>query len=597
MRERSLHDADPSARLRGAIEARGKDGRPSDQPGHATWESWLLRKAIAAIAGLPVLGALYLAPLARRPATLRAALAVVTVALLSAAAAGTATAPVSGHVTPSVDPAASVRMAGPLVTDFRVHRSITFDFSKPMDEASVAAALTVDPYAQLDLSWSADGRHLTVSPQGSWAPSQIYALRVGTTARDRTGRSIATPVGATFLTRGRPSVTLALTKVTDGSGLLDTGVDIVFSEAVNQDTVRQAFTVSPAVDGRIVSVSDVPNQPPTFHHFRWIPAEPLTQGTDYTFSLNNSVADADGVTMLEPATLAMSTLTRPAVVRYRPSDGTKNVDRSQVISVRFTMAMQPQATESAFHVSGLADSAGRFAWYEGDTVLAWTPRSPLAYGKTYTVTIDGTAMSAAGLQMGTSASDGATTFKFTVASAPKPVVQVRTTTSKPKPVSKPSVSPTTSSPWYAVELYYLNLLNCTHTGGWVHSDGTCTGRGSNGLAPLKLSSGISNCATRPWAKYLAVNDLLEHYGGSPYTGPGDRLRNCGYGSYAWAENLGQWSGDPYQGAIKVVLFFQSEKSYNGGHWVNLMNGNYHSVGIGIWISGGRAVYNSDFYGG
>ena len=112
----------------------------------------------------------------------------------SAAAEGAARAPVSGHVTAAGDPAASVRMAGPLVTDFRVHRSITFDFSRPMDEASVAAALTVDPYAALDLSWSADGRHLTVSPQGSWSPSQIYVVRIGTTARDRTGKAIATPV-------------------------------------------------------------------------------------------------------------------------------------------------------------------------------------------------------------------------------------------------------------------------------------------------------------------------------------------------------------------------------------------------------------------
>ncbi|HEX5451895.1 MAG TPA: CAP domain-containing protein, partial [Candidatus Limnocylindrales bacterium] len=149
------------------------------------------------------------------------------------------------------------------------------------------------------------------------------------------------------------------------------------------------------------------------------------------------------------------------------------------------------------------------------------------------------------------------------------------------------------APWHSVELYYLNLLNCTHTGGWVNSNGSCTGRGSNGHAPLKLSSGISTCATRPWARYLAVNGLLEHYGP---TGPGDRLRACGYTSPWWGENLGQWDGDPYTGAIKVVQFFQSEKASNGGHWRNLMSTNFHSIGVGIWVSGGRAIYNTDFYG-
>jgi hypothetical protein len=33
-------------------------------------------------------------------------------------------------------------------------------------------------------------------------------------------------------------------------------------------------------------------------------------------------------------------------------------------------------------------------------------------------------------------------------------------------------------PWYDVELYYLRLVNCTRTGGWVLSDGTCKGYGS-----------------------------------------------------------------------------------------------------------------------
>ena len=43
------------------------------------------------------------------------------------------------------------------------------------------------------------------------------------------------------------------------------------------------------------------------------------------------------------------------------------------------------------------------------------------------------------------------------------------------------------------------------------------------------------------------------------------------------------------------LFFQSEKSYNGGHYVNLMNAKYDRVGIGVWVSGGRVRLVVDFY--
>ena len=43
------------------------------------------------------------------------------------------------------------------------------------------------------------------------------------------------------------------------------------------------------------------------------------------------------------------------------------------------------------------------------------------------------------------------------------------------------------------------------------------------------------------------------------------------------------------------LFFQSEKSYNGGHYVNLMNSKYDRVGIGVWVSSGRVRLVVDFY--
>ncbi|MGH2467506.1 MAG: Ig-like domain-containing protein [Candidatus Limnocylindrales bacterium] len=556
-----------------------------------------MRKAIAAILGLPVLAALYLGPLARRQPVARTALALLAVALLSLAAVNAKTSPATAYLTPTIDPGATVRLSAPLVTDFRARRAVGFDFATPMDEASVAAELTVDPATAVTLHWSSDGRHLDVGPRAAWAPSQLYAIRIAATAQDRAGTALGDQVSATFLTRGRPTATLSIIGAGGSSATPTSGLDIAFSEPVDQDTVRRAFSVTPSVPGRIVSVASGATPTSGLQHFQWLPAEPLEAGAAYTFELGPAVTDADGVSMAAPVVLATSTLGRPAVARVRPTDGQTAVPRDQVISVRFSAAMEHAATQAAFHVSGLDTKAGTFAWYEGDTVVAWTPRSPLAYGTHYRVTLDGSAMSAAGVTMGPTAAAGARSFTFSTVGKPKPVVKVVAAAPTPKPVTRPSVKPTSSAPLYAVELYYLNLLNCTHTGGWVHSDGSCTGRGSNGLAALRLSSGISNCATRPWARYLAVNGLLEHYGGSPYTGPGDRLRACGYTNGTWGENLGQWSGNAYQGAIQVVLFFQGEKATNGGHWRNLMSSSFHSVGIGLWSSGGRVVYNSDFYGG
>ena len=111
-------------------------------------------------------------------------------------------------------------------------------------------------------------------------------------------------------------------------------------------------------------------------------------------------------------------------------------------------------------------------------------------------------------------------------------------------------------------------MNCTRTGGWVTSTGACSSPGGRNVAPLRLDSGISSKVSRPYAKKLAVDSECSHFIGG---NPGDRLRRAGYTSYRWAENIGCRSGSPRAAVLGSHLFFQSEKSYNGGHYVNLMN--------------------------
>jgi hypothetical protein len=43
------------------------------------------------------------------------------------------------------------------------------------------------------------------------------------------------------------------------------------------------------------------------------------------------------------------------------------------------------------------------------------------------------------------------------------------------------------------------------------------------------------------------------------------------------------------------LFFQSERPYSGGHYVNLMNATYDRVGIGVWVANGQVRLVVDFY--
>jgi hypothetical protein len=158
----------------------------------------------------------------------------------------------------------------------------------------------------------------------------------------------------------------------------------------------------------------------------------------------------------------------------------------------------------------------------------------------------------------------------------------------------PAPADASTPAFYSVELYYLKLVNCTRTGGWVLSDGSCKGYGSGRYSayvpPLKLSSGLSNVA-RSWAKKLNTAGACKH------GDAGGRLRAAGYTSGTWGENIG--CRDGYRNAHNAVLLshlsFQAEKSSGGGHWKNIKNSRFKWIGIGVWKGDNRVRLVTDFY--
>ena len=249
-------------------------------------------------------------------------------------------------------------------------------------------------------------------------------------------------------------------------------------------------------------------------------------------------------------------------------------------------------TRAAFRVSADgAAVAGTVSFAEGSTVLVFTPTRALPAAAVIVVRVEATATSLHGVALGTAAEATLTTVPAAVKVAaaaparatPKPIATI------PKPSGGGAVG---GGSWGSVETYYLRLMNCTRTGGWVTSTGSCSSPGGRNVAALKLDAGISSKVSRPYAKKIAVNNLCTHFSGG---NPGDRLRAAGYTSYIWAENLGCRAGSPMASVLGTHLFYQSEKSYLGGHYVNLMNAKYDRVGIGVWVSGGRVRLVVDFY--
>ncbi len=537
-----------------------------------------MRQAAVALLAVPVLLAARVSAPLRRWTLARVSLAlglslVLGVGVLGAGQPATA---IATHPN-AIGPLSQSAFATTFSTNRDLSEAVTIGFATPMDRASVAAALKVQPAKAVDLSWDSTGTILTVSPRGRWAVATFNTVTVQASALTSTGEPLGRPARTVFLTRGAASTMITPTAQLGPRVALDTTFLVAFSHQVDLESVQGAIRLDPPTPGTVRAITrfDGPTR------FEFVPSAPLRPDVDYRLIVAG-VRDTDGLP-LDEATVAVHTTTAPGVVRFRPVANSTRIARDAVLSVRFTQAMDRASTARAFSVKvGGKSVAGSVRWAESDTVLVFDPKAVLPYGATVSMDVAVGAKNAEGLPLAKAAHAIFHTAK-------KGVIPVIDIAGGDDLGGGSSVG---GGSWAAVETYYLGLMNCTRTGGWVTSTGKCSSPGGRAVAPLKLDAGISSKVSRPYAKRLAVGGDCSHFIGG---NPGDRLRRAGYTSYRWAENLGCRSGDPRAAVLGSHLFFQSEKSYNGGHYVNLMNPAYTRVGIGVWVSGGRVRLVVDFY--
>ena len=162
----------------------------------------LLRKLAAALLAVPVIAVLYLPILVRRSVAARIGLAIGVGGLVALGALGlisptrtTASKP------PPIVPLAPAEFTSAIVADQELDASVDLAFSGPMDQRSVAASLDVKPRTAVSLSWDATGSRLTVRPAGRWSAGTYYTVTVRAGALGQSGRPMAVPARAVFLTR------------------------------------------------------------------------------------------------------------------------------------------------------------------------------------------------------------------------------------------------------------------------------------------------------------------------------------------------------------------------------------------------------------
>jgi uncharacterized protein YkwD len=550
-----------------------------------------LRKVLAVGGAAFFFGTFYVRLIARAGLAGRAVLGVVLGAVLVATAtfASNATPRAAAELRPTLDIAAVQAQIAPIQTGWGIDQPVTIHFSAPMDRSSVEAALLISPRADVRLAWDALGSELQVQPVVGWTAGYTYSVSVGPGARSQAGAALTAVASAIVHVDGPASATLAPTKMVGKRLGLESGFLMTFSRPVDLASLQHALTISPAVDGTL-ALEGAPGDMPTVV---WVPSAPFAPDTTYTVVVGPSAVDLAGGPLADPPSLTLRTVTRPDVVRFRPRDDSTAVPVTQTLSVRFSEAMDHASAQTAYHLYGV-DAKGKrsevdlskakVTWAEGDTVLVLDPATPLTAGTTYVAEVAASAQSAQGA---TVSDDADTVASATFSTVAPPASSSRGGSTTPPP-PKSSGGGSSTAPWLDVEKYYLKLMNCVHTGGTLHSDGSCSGYGTNGNAALILDSKLSTCASRPWAKYLADTNQLYH---------GDvsgRFEACGY-HVNWGENIGHNSYDPYAGAIHSMLYFQAEKSYNGGHYRDLVNPKFTHAGVGVWRENGTNWYVSDFW--
>jgi hypothetical protein len=547
-----------------------------------------VRKIAAAAVALPFLAYIVLSSLVRRTVPGRrlsagpfqlVAMALAVLLIVGGLLLGLPAKEVAGVAPPSfapLTPQAEPQKAGatlPLDVAFQVQ------FTKPMNEGSVESALTITPLAHVKFEWDATAQVVSLAPESFWQPHTSYTVTISSAATDQEGLAL-TPISTSFESGAPTTGQIVATEMAGDQASPATAFQITFTRPVKLATVITRIAISPAAPATVIGddPTDVASQV-----FTITPKTQLASDTDYTVSLTAGGTDAAGADLDSVPTYRVHTLLAPAVVRFRPVDGSVTYDTNQPVSVRFTVAMDEKSTAAAFTVTvnGRAISGSKY-WAEGDTVLVLTPRYSFKVGDKVVATVSTAAHAAGtgGLHLARAAS-----ATFTV-SKPKVVI-----------ISYTGGVASATRPYYSSEVYYMALMNCTRQGGWVTPSGSCSTVTHHTLpaqGPLRLSADISNKVSRPYAKYMADRKILDHYA---YHDPHWRL--CNWGGYCggnWGENIASPTNAGKGGMIAIEIFYQNEYWCRCEHYYNIMAPFLSQAGVGVWVANGVVRVSIDFYG-
>jgi uncharacterized protein YfaS (alpha-2-macroglobulin family) len=168
---------------------------------------------------------------------------------------------------------------------------------------------------------------------------------------------------------------------------LDGVIELVFDQDMNQAGTEAAWQVLDEEGGEIPGKISWLSR----RAFRFTPDQPLSAGQRYTASLSTRAASAQGIPVADPLVFEYATATGLQVSQVFPSDNTREVENTAVITVIFNRPVVPLVT--AEQQSSLPNPiritpsvSGKGEWVN-TSIFAFRPEMVLTGATHYTVTV------------------------------------------------------------------------------------------------------------------------------------------------------------------------------------------------------------------
>ncbi|MEN9934619.1 MAG: hypothetical protein RLZZ387_1198 [Chloroflexota bacterium] len=261
--------------------------------------------------------------------------------------------------------------------------AIELVFDRPMDKASVQAALSLSPGVAGAIEWP-DARTARFRPAQALDRAALYDVVLGQGARGVDGAGLNGAYQFRFATAGYLEV--GQTIPADGAPDVQASstITVLFSRPVvplvaveQQAGLPQPVTFDPPIQGTGAWLNTA--------IYTFTPSAPLAGGTTYTGRVDAALRDTDGNPMQGEYRWSF-TVARPQVLSIEPSDGAPLVPLERPITVQFNQPVDEGAARAAFRLSGPGgDVPGDLR--VTDNVLVFTPTQRLAFDSPYTVSV------------------------------------------------------------------------------------------------------------------------------------------------------------------------------------------------------------------